>query len=184
MAYTVLAWQIPIRSERPLSTFFLLWPQTLTYNLDLDMVQVYEVPAHQISRLKFISSQSYRPDRHTHNWATTLPGPWSGQLQADVERQKQSYLHEVNNLDILSNNYNVVSYSCICAKYWFNRFHPCTTLHSNYYYYYIRLTALFPGQPGKAGSKKSKLFWIFMKQEMAMTSAGPYADHLHLASAR
>jgi len=34
------------------------------------------------------------------------------------------------------------------------------------YYYYICLMAFFPGQPGWAGTRKVKPFWILMKQEM------------------
>ena len=34
------------------------------------------------------------------------------------------------------------------------------------YYYYTRLTASFPGQPGQAGTRKVKPVWIKMSQEM------------------
>ena len=30
----------------------------------------------------------------------------------------------------------------------------------DYYYYYIRLTAFFPEQPGYAGTRKVKAIWI------------------------
>jgi len=45
----------------------------------------------------------------------------------------------------------------------------------------------FPGQPGKAGFRKDKLYCILMKQEImgwAMASAGTYANQSHLASDR
>ena len=35
----------------------------------------------------------------------------------------------------------------------------------NYYYYYTRLTALFPGLPRWAGTRKVKPIWILLKQE-------------------
>ena len=48
-----------------------------------------------------------------------------------------------------------------------------------------RLTALFPGLPGRAGTRKVKPIWILLKQRqwVAMASAGPYAS-LHLAPDR
>ena len=64
---------------------------------------------------------------------------------------------------------------------------PKITYYHNYYY--TRLTASFSGQPGKAGTRKVEPFWILMKQEMmgwlmAVASAGPYANHLHLTQDR
>jgi len=47
---------------------------------------------------------------------------------------------------------------------------------------HTRLTALFPGLPGWAGTRKVKPIRILLKQE-AVASAGPYAS-LHLASDR
>jgi len=47
---------------------------------------------------------------------------------------------------------------------------------------YTRLTALFPGLPGWAGTRKIKPIWILLKQE-TVASAGPYAS-LHLAPDR
>ena len=45
-------------------------------------------------------------------------------------------------------------------------------------------TALFPGLPRWAGTRKVKPIWILLKQEtVAVASAGPYAS-LHLASDR
>jgi len=32
-------------------------------------------------------------------------------------------------------------------------------LHYYYYYYYIHLTAFFPGQPGKASTRKAESLW-------------------------
>ena len=49
---------------------------------------------------------------------------------------------------------------------------------------HTRLTALFPGLPGWAGTRKVKPIWILLKQEtVAVASAGPYAS-LHLAPDR
>jgi len=44
--------------------------------------------------------------------------------------------------------------------------------------------ASFSGQSGKAGTINVKPVWILMKQEMmgvTVASAGPYANHQHLA---
>jgi len=43
------------------------------------------------------------------------------------------------------------------------------------------LMASFQGQRPKASNGKFKLFWIFM---VAVASAGPHANHLHLAPDR
>ena len=53
----------------------------------------------------------------------------------------------------------------------------------DYYYYYTRLTASFPEQPGQSGTRKVKPVWIEMRQEMmgfwdVVASAGPYANSL------
>ena len=50
---------------------------------------------------------------------------------------------------------------------------------------HTRLTALCPGLPGWAGTRKVKPIWILLKQETASgsESAGPYAS-LHLAPAK
>ena len=48
-------------------------------------------------------------------------------------------------------------------------------------------SGLFPGQPGQASTRKAEPFWILTKQEMmgvAVASAGPYENHLHLAADR
>jgi len=44
---------------------------------------------------------------------------------------------------------------------------------------HTHLTALWPGLPGWAGTRKAKQIWIFLKQE-TVAPAGPYAS-LHLA---
>jgi len=55
-----------------------------------------------------------------------------------------------------------------------------------YYYYYSCLTASFPRQPGQAKQnrqQKGRIILDFNEAKddgMAVTSAGPYADHLHL----
>jgi len=49
---------------------------------------------------------------------------------------------------------------------------------------HTHLTALFPGLPGWAGTRKVKPIWILLKQEtVSVASAGPYAS-LHLAPDR
>ena len=37
-----------------------------------------------------------------------------------------------------------------------------------YYYFYTCLTASFPGQHGKAGTRKVKPVWIYVRQQMAV----------------
>ena len=62
----------------------------------------------------------------------------------------------------------------------------------NYYYYYIRLTASFPGQPGWAGTKKVKPGSLDLNEardykvlgRSGISAAGPYANNLHLAPDR
>jgi len=51
---------------------------------------------------------------------------------------------------------------------------------------HTRLTALYPGLPGSAGTRKVKPIWILLKQETMSDSGiswGPYAS-LHLAPDR
>ena len=51
---------------------------------------------------------------------------------------------------------------------------------------HTRLTALYPGLPGSAGTRKVKPIWILLKQETVSGSGiswGPYAS-LHLAPDR
>jgi len=50
---------------------------------------------------------------------------------------------------------------------------------------HTRLTALYPGLPGWAGTRKEKPIWIYWskRQWVAVASAGPYAS-LHLAPVR
>jgi len=50
----------------------------------------------------------------------------------------------------------------------------------NHYYYYIRLTAFFPGQPRQTILD----FTGATDDEVAVASAGPFANHLHLAPDR
>jgi len=55
-----------------------------------------------------------------------------------------------------------------------------------YIYTHTRLTALFPGLPGWADTRKVNPIWFFLKQETVSVSvalAGPYAS-LHLAPDR
>jgi len=54
---------------------------------------------------------------------------------------------------------------------------------SNYYYYYFRLTAFFPEQPGHSGTRKVNHsgFYCSKRYGVAMASAEPYANNLHLA---
>jgi len=47
-----------------------------------------------------------------------------------------------------------------------------------YYYYYIHLAAFFPGQPRQAGTILD--FNEARDDGVAVASAGPYANHLHL----
>ena len=64
--------------------------------------------------------------------------------------------------------------------------HSSSTLHSfrwhlkaNVYQLLLHLfNGFFPGHLGKLAPERP--FWILMKQEMAVTSAGPYAYHLLL----
>ena len=51
----------------------------------------------------------------------------------------------------------------ICVIFWAQMFCMDTTHTHNYYY--TRLTALFPGLPGWAGTRKVKPIWILLKQE-------------------
>ena len=44
-----------------------------------------------------------------------------------------------------------------------------------YYYYYTRLTALCPGLPGWASTRKVKLIWILLKQETVSGSGISWA---------
>jgi len=61
-------------------------------------------------------------------------------------------------------------------------------LSLHFYHYHgsktIHLMAFFLGQARVSWHQKGKPFWIFMKQEMmgwlAIASAGPYANNLHL----
>jgi len=41
-----------------------------------------------------------------------------------------------------------------------------TSFISSYYYYYICLTAFFPGQPGLAGTRKVKPIWIYWSKRL------------------
>ena len=54
-----------------------------------------------------------------------------------------------------------------------------------YTHTHIHLTALFPGLPGSAGTRKAKPIWILLKEETVsgVASAVPYAS-LHLAPDR
>jgi len=53
-------------------------------------------------------------------------------------------------------------------------------------YYYIHLMAFFPGQPEKAGTRKVNHsgFTAARDDRVAVASAGPYANYLHLAPDR
>jgi len=61
---------------------------------------------------------------------------------------------------------------------------------NNINYYYPRLAASFPGQPGQADTRKVKTSLDFDERRddggfgMAVASAGPYANNLHLAPDR
>jgi len=54
------------------------------------------------------------------------------------------------------------------------------------YYYYMRLTALFQDNPGKPTSERQTIldFTGARDDGVAVTSAGPCANHLHLAADR
>ena len=64
--------------------------------------------------------------------------------------------------------------------------HAMSQVHTHTHTH-THLTALFPGLPGWAGTRKVKPIWILLKQETVsgsgMTSAGLYAS-LHLAADR
>jgi len=56
---------------------------------------------------------------------------------------------------------------------------------NNNNYYYIHLTAFFPGQPGKPAPEKWILDFTGARDDgVAVAPAGPYANHLHLAPDR
>jgi len=58
----------------------------------------------------------------------------------------------------------------------------------NYYYYYMHLTAFSPGQPGLGKPTPARLttldYTAARDDGMAVASAGPYANHLHLTPDR
>jgi len=73
-------------------------------------------------------------------------------------------------VDVYNGRNTVVGCCCILFAV------PCVRCHTTH----TRLTALYPGLPGRAGTRKVKPIWIFLKQE---TVSGPYAS-LHLAPDR
>ena len=57
------------------------------------------------------------------------------------------------------------------ATWWLN-----SLMHANTYIHtYTRLTALFPGLPGQAGTRKVKPIWILLKQETVSGSGISWA---------
>jgi len=59
-------------------------------------------------------------------------------------------------------------------------------LLTNYYYYYIHLTAFFEDNLGKPAPERKTIldFTRVRDDRVAVASAGPYANHLHLAPDR
>ena len=61
-----------------------------------------------------------------------------------------------------------------------------TNINNYYYYYYIHLTAFFQGNLGKLAPERQTIldFSGARDDEVAVASAGPYANHLHRAPDR